>query len=173
MKKTMWLVIAFFTAGAWANGEQPWPSQDGVVTVVWQEPDDYRDVKTGSGIQSRYQNHVFATLGQHLQRKIEPLLSEGQKATITVTDLDLAGDVRPTFGATPNDIRVVKGVYPPRMTFSYQVINGNNEVKASGKEDLSDLGFDNRSGMPYRNESLRYEMIMLDDWISRTLKPQL
>ncbi|ADN74701.1 conserved hypothetical protein [Ferrimonas balearica DSM 9799] len=173
MRKMIWLALALFTGSAMAEDAPKWPTQDGDVTVIWQEPDNYRDVKTGSGVQSRYQNHVFATLGKHMQKKIEPLLAEGETATFTVTDLDLAGDVRPSFGATPNDIRIVKSVYPPRIEFSYEVKGADGSVKVSGEEKLADLGFDTRSVTRYRNDALRYEMQMLDDWISRTLEPQL
>ncbi|MBY5992267.1 DUF3016 domain-containing protein [Ferrimonas balearica] len=173
MKKMMWMVLALFSGAAMAEDAPKWPTQDGNVTVIWQEPDNYRDVKTGSGVQSRYQNHVFATLGKHLQKGIEPKLAEGEKVTITVTDLDLAGDVRPSFGATPNDIRIVKSVYPPRINFSYEVTAADGSVKASGEEKLADLGFDSRSTNRYHNDALRFEMRMLDDWVSKTLAPQL
>ncbi|MBY5923087.1 DUF3016 domain-containing protein [Ferrimonas balearica] len=173
MRRMIWLAIALFTGSAMAEDAPKWPTQDGDVTVIWQEPDNYRDVKAGSGVQSRYQNHVFATLGKHLQKSIEPLLAEGETITITVTDLDLAGDVRPSFGATPNDIRIVKSVYPPRIEFSYEVKAADGSVKVVGEEKIADLGFDTRSTTRYRNDTLRYEMRMLDDWVDRTLKPQL
>ncbi len=173
MRKMIWLALALFTGSVMAEDAPKWPTQDGDVTVIWQEPDNYRDVKTGSGVQSRYQNHVFATLGKHLQKAIEPLLAEGETMTIRVTDLDLAGDVRPSFGATPNDIRIVKSVYPPRMEFTYEVKAADGSVKASGQEKLADLGFDSRSATRYHNDALRFEMRMLDDWVNRTLEPAL
>ncbi|GAA4871388.1 DUF3016 domain-containing protein [Ferrimonas pelagia] len=176
MKHLIWLVAVVLggTGTAVAADEAPqWPTQDGDVTVVWQEPENYKDVRTGSGVQSRYQNHVFATLGKHLQKRVTPLLQDGDKVTFTVTDLDLAGDVRPSFGRTSNDIRIVKSIYPPRMAFSYQVIDGSGEAIAQGEEDLRDMGFDTRSAGRYQNESLRYEMHMLDDWIRKDLTKQL
>ncbi|WP_084631373.1 DUF3016 domain-containing protein [Ferrimonas senticii] len=174
MRKLIWLMAAFTSVGVMAAEQsQSWPQQDGVVTVVWQQPNEYRDVKAASGIQSRYQNHVFATLGKHLQRQISPKLTDGQKLKIIVTDLDLAGDVRPTFGASASDIRVVKSVYPPRMSFSFQLLGADNQVRLQQQVELKDLGFDVGGVRRYSNEALHYEMQMLDDWVKQDLTQAL
>ncbi|WP_298443754.1 DUF3016 domain-containing protein [uncultured Ferrimonas sp.] len=172
MKKLVWLAAALISSAAVA-AEQPWPQQDGDVTVVWQKPSEYRDVKAASGIQSRYQNHVFASLGKHMQKKITPKLQAGSTMVITVTNLDLAGDVRPTFGATANDIRVVKSVYPPKMDFTYQLKDGNGKVVEQQQVKLNDLGFDSRSSLRYSNQALHFEMTMIDGWVNRKLVPSL
>ncbi|SHH96866.1 DUF3016 domain-containing protein [Ferrimonas marina] len=173
MKRLLWLAAALVSGNALAEEAPEWPTQDGAVTVIWQQPDDYTDVRTGTGIQSRYQNHVFATLGKHLQKQIEPMLTEGQTITFTVTDLDLAGDVRPSMGRTTSDIRIIKSVYPPRIAFNYEVKDPAGQVVTQGEENIRDMGFDSRPPSRYRNESLRYELRMLDDWVRKSLPDQL
>ncbi|QIZ78629.1 DUF3016 domain-containing protein [Ferrimonas lipolytica] len=173
MNKLVWLMVAMTSGVAVAAETESWPQQDGDVTVVWQEPENYRDVDATSGVQSRYQNHVFAKLGKHMQEQITPKLQTGEKITVTVTDLDLAGDVRPTFGATTNDIRVVKSVYPPMIHFTYQLNNGDGEVLQQQKVELRDMSFDSGGLQRNRHESLHYEMNMLDDWVKKILEPQL
>ncbi len=173
MKQLIWLFSLVFCAGISAEEAPDWPTQDGVVTVIWQEPDNYTDVRTGSGVQSRYQNHVFATLGKELQKAVLPLLKEGEQARFVVTDLDLAGDVRPSFGAASSDIRIVKSIYPPRIRFSYSIVGPDGQTVAVGEEDLRDMGFDSRPATRHQNEALRYEIRMLDEWVVRHLKPAL
>ncbi|AVV85201.1 hypothetical protein SPWS13_3492 [Shewanella putrefaciens] len=88
-----------------------------------------------------------------------------------VTDVDLAGDMRPTFGATANDLRVVKDIYPPRITFSYQVLE-NDKVIVAGDEKLSDMGF--LTGIqPLNDKPFMYETQMLNDWLKKTIAPKI
>ncbi|BFL85791.1 hypothetical protein LFREDSHE_42410 [Shewanella baltica] len=90
---------------------------------------------------------------------------------MTITDVDLAGDMRPTFGATANDLRIVKEIYPPRMTFSYQVLE-NDKVIIAGDEKLSDMGF--MDGIKsLTDKPFMYETKMLTDWLKKTIAPQL
>ena len=88
-----------------------------------------------------------------------------------VSDVDLAGDMRPTFGATMGDLRVVKDLYPPRMTFSYQILEGE-QVVVAGDEKLKDMNF--MSNIRRINERpFDAETNMLKHWLKKTVEPQL
>ncbi|MGL4446486.1 MAG: DUF3016 domain-containing protein, partial [Shewanella sp.] len=81
------------------------------------------------------------------------------------------GDMRPTFGATVNDLRVIKEVYPPRITFNYQIVE-NNQVIVAGDEKLTDMGF--MSGVQSLNDKpFVYENTMLTNWLKKTVAPKL
>nr|WP_283103785.1 DUF3016 domain-containing protein [Shewanella gelidii] len=158
-------------AGEQADKQKNPMTEHGLVTIEWQAPESYRDIEASSGKQERYEQRVFETLTKSLDKEASKFMQEHQKLYLVVTDVDLAGDVRPTFGATTNDIRVVKDIYPPRMTFSYQVVD-NDQVVIAGNEKLSDLGFTSASRRN-QNEPLRYEIKMLNDWLNKSLKPML
>ncbi|QYJ82861.1 DUF3016 domain-containing protein [Shewanella aegiceratis] len=146
-------------------------TEAGVVKITWQDVDSYRDVKAVSDIQSRYELRVFDTLTKNLNKAAEKTLKPNQKLELVVTDVDLAGDVRPTFGATPNDIRVIKDIYPPQMTFSYQVLDGD-QVVIAGDEKLRDMSFMHTTGV-MNDKPLRHESKMLSDWLKKTVQPKL
>ncbi|MCE9685863.1 DUF3016 domain-containing protein [Shewanella sp. AS16] len=161
------LATGAVTAGE-AMPESP-VTEDGVVSITWQNPKDYTDIRSANMKKSRYERQLFETLTHNLNKEASKLLKPGQQLRMTVTNLDLAGDMRPTFGATPNDIRVVKPVYPPRMSFSYQILEGEQVIMA-GDEKLTDLGF--MDSMPHiSNKPYMYETKMLNDWLDKTLKP--
>lgn len=147
-------------------------TEKGAVKIEWQKPDDYRDIEAVAGKQSRYEKSVFEKLTKQLSRDAAKVLKPNQKLTMVVTDLDLAGDVRPTFGASPNDIRIVKDIYPPRMTFSYKVLEGEQVIMA-GNEKLSDLGFMSSIRSSSHSDSLRHEMKLLKDWLRKSVAPRL
>lgn len=160
-------------SAAWAADEAPVDpvTEDGVVKIVWQSPKDYRDIKSSGELQSRYEKRLFETLTENINKEAAKILKPNQKLEMTITDVDLAGDMRPTFGATANDLRIIKDIYPPRMTFSYQVME-NDKVIIAGDEKLSDMGF--MGGIQYLNDKpFMYETKMLTEWLKKTIAPQL
>lgn len=146
-------------------------TENGIVKVEWQDPKSFRDVKATSGIQSRFENRTFKELTKNLNKEAAKVLKPNQTLEMVVTDLDLAGDVKPTFGATMNDLRVVKDIYPPRITFSYKVTEGE-QVIIAGNEKLTDLGFMNTI-YKANDQSNRYENALLTSWLKDTIKPKL
>ncbi|MCL1146496.1 DUF3016 domain-containing protein [Shewanella marinintestina] len=174
MKRKHILVASIFASSAvWAADdvvENP-VTESGVVKVEWQDPSSFRDIRAASDIQSRFEKRTFDQITKNLNKEASRILEPEQKLELVVTDLDLAGDVRPTFGATPNDLRVVKDIYPPRITFSYKVLEGDKVIMA-GDEKLTDMGFmysiNKMNDKPYR-----YENALLTSWLKKTVAPKL
>jgi len=146
-------------------------TEQGVVKIEWQDPKNFRDVKAVGDIQSRYEKRTFKTLTKNLNKEASKTLKSEQKLEMLVTDLDLAGDVRPTFGATMNDIRLIEDLYPPRITFSYKILEGDKVIMA-GDEKLTDMGFMQTVGRA-SDKPLRYESKLLTDWLKKTVEPKL
>ncbi|QFU24608.1 DUF3016 domain-containing protein [Shewanella eurypsychrophilus] len=178
MKFTHLLLAGTMVSGAALSGiavaeevvENP-VTEQGMVKITWQDPKSFRDVKAASDIQSRYEARTFETLTKNLNKEAGKILKPEQKLEMIVTDLDLAGDVRPTFGATMNDIRVIQDIYPPRITFSYSILEGDKVVMV-GDEKLTDLGFMHTVGR-MNDKPLRFEDKLLADWMKKTVKPKL
>jgi hypothetical protein len=147
-------------------------TQAGVVKVEWQDPSRFRDIKTSSGIQSRYEERLFDSLTKELDKNAQRVLKDNQTLELVVTDLDLAGDMRPTFGAASvSELRIVKDLYPPRMTFTYRVLEGSKVIMI-GDEKLIDMNFLHHVGMS-KNSTAEYESKMLADWLKKTIAPKV
>jgi hypothetical protein len=147
-------------------------TQIGAVKIEWQDPSSFRDIKTSSGIQSRYQARLFDALTKELDKNAQRVLKDNQTLELVVTDLDLAGDMRPTFGATSvAELRIVKDLYPPRMAFTYRVLEGSKVIMI-GDEKLIDMNFLHRVGVS-KNETAEYESKMLEDWLKKTVAPKV
>ncbi|WOT04762.1 DUF3016 domain-containing protein [Shewanella youngdeokensis] len=167
------LAGSLLSAATWAADEvvENPVTEDGIVKIEWQEPKNFKDVEAGSDIQSRFEKRTFENITKGLNKEAAKLLKPNQKLEMVVTDLDLAGDVRPSFGATTHDLRVIKDLYPPRMTFSYKVIEDNKTVIV-GDEKLLDFNF-MHSTHSHSNRPNRYEVEMLKSWLKKTIEPQL
>lgn len=148
-------------------------TENGVVKVEWQEPKNYRDLKTATEVKSRFQQRFFDTITENVNKEAVKILKPDQKLEMIVTDVDLAGDLRPTFGATSaSELRIVKDMYPPRMTFSYSITEGGKVIMA-GNEKLMDMNFMYGVNSTRNQRPFEYETAMLKSWLKKTVAPKL
>ena len=136
----------------------------GTSEIKWTEPDKYTDIRAGNEHRGHFKNRIFKAFEEHFLALSEAL-PEGQLLKVDVTNVDLAGDVR--FG-TMDRIRVIKDLYIPRMTFSYQLLNADKSVVQSGEAALKDMGFRIGTNLRYKNKTIPYEKRMLDKWFNST-----
>jgi hypothetical protein len=148
------------------------PAAPGPVTVVFEHPEKFTDVRENWGDNENEQgsDHYLPLLREHLEKNAARRLAPGQQLAITFTDIDLAGDFEPWRGLQFDQIRVVKEIYIPRLTFSYKVTDASGTVVKSGDCKLLDMGFQMRITPGFRDDPLRYEKAMLDDWLSQEFR---
>ena len=144
---------------------------DDIIEVVWQDAEKFRDVRPANESRKRFRERVLKQLEEHIVSKSEDL-PEGQSLKITVSNVDLAGQVWPSsfvgIGHAGGDVRVIKDIDIPRMELAYELLDKSGQVLKSESVKLKDMSFMQSSIMRYRNDHLRYEKKMLDDWFKRT-----
>jgi hypothetical protein len=161
------LTAALIAGGCQSAQSSSAPTKAGNVTVKFHEADNFTDVRESFGGNASQQ--YLDILSQHLQRKASALLPPGQKLTVTFTDIDLAGDFLP-MKSSMQDIRVIKDIYMPRMSLSFQITDADGNVIKEGARRLTDLNFMNNLGLIGRNQPLYYDKALLDDWVQKELK---
>ncbi len=98
----------------------------------------------------------FAALGQRY-------LPPGQRLVVDVLDVDLAGRYEP-WHQDFSDVRYMRDITWPRIHFTYQVVDQDGSIVASGDEDLGDMQYLMRPAQRRDGDRLRYEKAMLDTW---------
>lgn len=147
--------------------------QSSQIEVIFDQPEKFTDVKDSQMGSEKGRDSYLALLKEHLQERAPRHLSEGQKLTLTFTDIDMAGDFEPWRGMDFNDVRIVKDLYPPRMSFSYKLADASGAVVKEGQEKLIDMSFQMNASPINSHDSLRYEKAMLDNWLRDTFpKPK-
>ena len=142
-------------------------SHAGKVEVTWTAPEKYRDIRAGEENRKRFKARTFNALEKHLA-KLSMKLPQEQLLKINVTDVDLAGD---TLHGGIERIRIIKDIYFPRLKFTYQLLNKTDgKVILAEEVNLKDMGFMQRGRLKYKNQSLSYEKVMLDNWFDKTFK---
>jgi hypothetical protein len=143
---------------------------DSRVTVDWTNPADFVEVRENPGSRPARPEEWLAQLARHLQSRAERVLPPGQHLHVTITDVKRAGRYEPWRGPQWDDIRIIKDIYPPRIDLRYTLTGSDGTRLREGERTLRDLAFLSR-GTLSRDDPLRYEKRLLDDWLRREFAP--
>lgn len=137
----------------------------GTVQVKFVQPDKFADVR---GNHQRVDDGLLKILEAHFQIAAAQYVPDGQTLSIEVLDVDLAGEFRPRFSASP-DVRVLGlGADSPHIKLRYAMSSPSGAAELA-EVQLSDLGYLYRGTGRYgSSESLRYERRMIDEWLGKT-----
>lgn len=108
-------------------------------------------------------------LRDHLLDRAKFHVPEGHALSVTITDVDMAGDFEPWRGPQWSDVRVVKDIYPPRINLVFRLTDAEGRVVKEGKRELRDLSFLMKITMAFRDDPLRHEKALIDDWLGHEL----
>jgi Protein of unknown function (DUF3016) len=142
---------------------------DARAEVVYDHPEKFTDVKDSSMPTEQGSAAILKSLREYLVHQAGFLVPEGDKLTITFTDIDLAGDFEPWRGPQFDNIRIVKAIYPPQFKFSFTLTDASGRVIREGEENLLDQAFDMRMTLD-RDDPLRFEKAILQDWMRRQMR---
>lgn len=137
------------------------------VKVNWHEPENYTDVRGADEHDKRFQKRVFSQLEKHLTNLAETL-PDGFALEMTVTDVNLAGDVRYSF-SMHREIRFVQSLHFPRINFDYTLTN-NGQLIDKGSVALKDMAFmDRATAVRVSNDTFKYDKALLTRWFKKDL----
>ena len=132
------------------------------ISVAFIEPEKFTDARraelepTSSGILRELEKFLIAAGARYVPADM--------KLNIRVTDIDLAGDFELFRGPQADQVRITKGLYPPRLALEFELLDDAAKVIKAGKRDLTDINYQARSVYP-REDYLRYEKDILRDWL--------
>ena len=137
------------------------------VEITWQDPEKFDDVRSPSASRVKFRERIFKELDKYFNELAEDL-PNGQKLVMNVTNVDLAGDVLPAsfagLGRSMSEVRVVKSIYIPRMSFNYQLLSSDGGVLQEEEVKLKDMSFLNSHNRFFSSDTLRYEKNMIAEW---------
>lgn len=144
------------------------------IEAEYQNPDDYTDFSV-YGLSEEKTLRIFkAEFSEAAENMAKKHLAEDQTLKITFTDIDMAGDIQPWRNTDNADIRYIEAVYPPRLKFTYQLLDSEGNVIKEGEDSISDLSYQTNIAATIRGkyESFFYEMELLEGWMRNTLKAE-
>jgi len=166
MKTNRILLAALLATTGLAGWAAPRPVKepDPRIQVNFFEPEKFTDVKMSEMGDDRDRDDILTRIREYLNDQAKYYVPVGQTLEITFTDIDMAGDFEPWRGPQWSDVRVVKDIYPPRMSVTFRLVDAEGNVLKQGKRELRDMSFLLKLSID-RNDSLRHEKALLDDWL--------
>jgi hypothetical protein len=140
------------------------------ITVLFEHPEKFTDVKDSFVGTDKGRDDLLGEIKQFIESRASSCMREDQCLEIKFTDIDLAGDFEPSHGPGFDRVRLMKGVYPPRLTFEFKLTDATGRVLSQGKRRLTDQTYQMRLLRPgSEDDSLRYEKDLLIDWMHEDL----
>lgn len=140
--------------------------------LTFSEPEKYTDIRPASETKARFQQRVLVRF-EHFFTELANEMPEGYHWQVTVTDIDLAGDVDYFAGGAGQALRIVKDIHSPAIRFNHQLRDQYGEEVINTEERLRDMGFMHRLSSTGSRPELEFEQKMLEDWFKKTVRPQL
>ena len=162
---TLALLLASVTGHAAAAEGQAAPGavvQSDKVEVMYRDREALTEIKFNPSRQTGWMD----SLGRYIVTRGDKSVPAGAKLLVTITDVQLAGMYEPAHRRALEDVRIVRDTTPPRIDLSFQLVDAQGAVLKEGERKLRDIDF-LHSSFRHRNEELRYEKNLIDDWMSK------
>ena len=137
----------------------------GPVSVSWEDPAQFSEVRHSGNRYAASQGNWLNNLATYMRKEAEETLPAGHSLELTIVDIQRAGRYEPWLGPQMQDTRIIRDMYPPRMTLRFREVDASGAVVAEGERKLSDTAFLMNSTRMSDTDPLRYEKRMFNDWL--------
>ena len=170
--------LALALAGCASTGDSNMLSADapralpdaGPVSVAWGDPATFTELRHSRNRWDSERGSWLTDLAKYMRKRAETQLSAGEHLQLTIVDVDRAGDYEPWRGVNQQDIRIIRDIYPPRMTVQYKRFDAGGQLVAEGERKITDPGFLINAAPFNDTDPLRYEKRMIDSWLRREFR---
>jgi len=137
------------------------------VQVTFKDADKFTDLgDTARVVPDARRNAILGELRGHIQRRAAGRIPEKSQLIVTITDIDMAGNFETARGPNADNARVYRDGYPPRIKLGFTLTDFTGKILKEGKRELTDAAY-LKTNVEHRNDLLRYEKKLVDDWIAR------
>ena len=167
------LALALAAAGCASGGGKDMLAADapralpesGPVSVRWNDPATFTELRYSRNRWESERGPWLTDLAEYLRKRAATQLPDGERLELTIVDIKRAGRYEPWLGPNLQDTRIIRDMYPPRMTLRFRELDASGAVVAEGERKLSDTAFLMNSTRMSDTDPLRYEKRMVNDWL--------
>ena len=171
------LALALAVAGCATGGGKDMLAADapralpesGPVSVRWNDPATFAELRYNRNRWDAERGSWLTDLAEYLRKRAAMQLPNGERLELTIVDVDRAGDYEPWLGMRHQDTRIVRDIYPPRMTLQVRHFDASGALVSEGERKITDPAFLTGSSPINDSDPLRYEKRMIDSWLRREL----
>ncbi len=141
----------------------------GPVSVTWNDPETFTEIRNSNNRWAASEGDWLQDLARHMRKRAEQGLAPGERLELTIVDIERAGQYEPWSHPGIQNVRIVRDMFPPRMTVAFRLHDASGGVVDEGERKLSDSAFLIHSSTINDTDPLRYEKRMIDKWLRREL----
>ncbi|MGO4552302.1 DUF3016 domain-containing protein [Lysobacter sp. 2RAF19] len=139
------------------------------VSVRWGDPAQFAELRYSQNRRLSAEGDWVVELADYMQEKLVKAVPPGERVDVEILDIQRAGQYEWLHSQT-DDVRVLRDVYPPRMTLQFSHKDANGKVIAEGQRKISDLAYLQTQPPFPTSDTLRYDKRLIDTWIRREFK---
>jgi len=139
------------------------------VNVRWQDPARFSELRYSGNRWEAAQGNWVQELATYLRDRAQQRLPVGQRLDVDIVDIRRAGMFEPWHGPNLQNTRIIRDVYPPRMTLNVRLTDASGNVIAQGERKLTDPGFLMSDSSSLNSDPLRFEKRLIDRWLTQEL----
>jgi Protein of unknown function (DUF3016). len=141
--------------------------QEASVQVQYVRAETFSDVGNHRFSDERIRAAYLDQLRGHLVKRAAALLPTGQRLSVSITEVDMAGEFEP-WRPPLGDARIVTDIYPPRIDLTFSLAAEDGKLIKEGARSLRDPAFLSGTNR-YTDDPLRYEKALVDRWLEQEL----
>ncbi|HEY1141967.1 MAG TPA: DUF3016 domain-containing protein [Lysobacter sp.] len=144
--------------------------ESGSVNVRWEDPSRFSELRYSGNRWEAAQGNWVQELALYMRDRAQQRLPAGQRLDVNILDIRRAGSFEPWHGPNLQYTRIIRDVYPPRMTLNVKLTDAHGNVIAQGERKLSDTAFLMSDSSTLNTDPLRFEKRMIDRWLNQELR---
>ena len=141
--------------------------QHAPVQVEYLQPEMFADVGNHRFSDEKMRAAYLGELRGHLARRASKLLATGELLSVSITEVDMAGEFE-AWRPPLVEARIVTDIYPPRIDLTFRLAADDGKVIKEGTRRLRDPAFLGVANL-YSGDPLRYEKALIDRWLEQEL----
>ena len=106
------------------------------VEVRFSDPARFTDLRFTTSDPAHDTADLADELRRYLERRGPAYLPPGKRLAVVITDVDMAGDLRPNRRSIYMTGREIRGIYPPRVDLEFRVVGADGAVERQGRREL-------------------------------------
>ncbi len=142
----------------------------GPVSVAWADPAGFTELRYSGNRWAATQGNWLGELAEYMRKRAEAVLPAGDTLSLTILDITRAGQYEPWHGPQMQNARIVRDIYPPRMTVQFRHVDAAGNLLAEGERKLTDPAFLTHATPLNDSDPLRFEKRMVDSWLRREFR---
>jgi|TARA_B110000037_G_scaffold221299_1_gene291689 hypothetical protein len=164
MKTTKRVFAGLLTIALALSSVDAAQQRDVTVSIDFRNPSGFSDIEIDGFSGDKEQSIIFDLLRGEFKENAGTCLPDGYTLNVEIQDIDLAGYHEPLYPRF-DGVRIMKSIYPPRLNFSYAILDDDQLIVEEGNSSLSNVSYLHGFSLSSRrNDTAYYVRSLIKDW---------